>query len=87
MKKIKEEIIRKDSTVHKVQFDKEWFYCLEDLEDYLNEDLSGVEYVRLPMDFDGERLTVKCAAWEDVERFRQKEPLEDFRGSILRKRR
>jgi Zn-finger domain-containing protein len=86
MKKITEAIVRKDKTVNKIQFDKEWFYSLEDMEDFLNEDLSGVEAVTLPMDIYGEILNVKCATWEDIERFRQKEPLEDFRGSVLRKK-
>lgn len=84
MKKITEAIVRKDKTVNKVQFDKEWFYSLEDMEDFLNEDLSGVEAVTLPMDIYGEILNIKCATWEDIERFRQKEPLQDFRGSVLR---
>ncbi len=84
MKKITEAIVRKDKTVNKVQFDKEWFYSLEDMEDFLNEDLSGVEAVTLPMDIYGEILNIKCATWDDIERFRQKEPLEDFRGSVLR---
>ncbi|MEL1245321.1 hypothetical protein AAEO56_13675 [Flavobacterium sp. DGU11] len=86
MKKITEAIIRKDSNINKVQFDKEWFYSLEDMEDYLKEDLSGVETVTLPMDIYGEIMNVKCATWEDIERFRQKEPLEDFRGSVLRRK-
>jgi hypothetical protein len=86
MKKITEAIIRKDSNINKVQFDKEWFYSLEDMEDYLKEDLSGVEAVTLPMDIYGEIMNVKCATWEDIERFRQKEPLEDFRGSVLRQK-
>jgi len=86
MKKITEAIVRKDKTVNKLQFDKEWFYSLEDMQDFLNEDLSGVEAVTLPMDIYGEILNVKCATWEDIERFRQKEPLDDFRGSVLRKK-
>lgn len=85
MKKITEAIIRKDSNINKVQFDKEWFYSLEDMEDYLKEDLSGVETVTLPINIYGEIMNVKCATWEDIERFRQKEPLEDFRGSVLRR--
>ena len=83
MKKISEAIVRKDSTVHKIQFDKEWFYVVEDMEDFLNEDLTGIETVTLPVDYDGEKITMPCTTWEDIERFRQKEPLEDFRGSVL----
>lgn len=86
MKKITEAIVRKDTNIHKVQFDKEWFYSIEDMEDFLKEDLTGVEHVHLPMDIFGETLEVKCATWEDIERFRQKEPLEDFRGSVFRKK-
>lgn len=84
MKKITEAIVRKDASVHKIQFDKEWFYAVEDMEDYLNEDLTGVETVSLPMDMFGEILNVKCATWEDIERFLQKEPLENFRGSVFK---
>lgn len=84
MKKVTEAIVRKDAAVHKMQFDKEWFYNVEDLEDYLNEDLTGIESVNLPMEIFGEVMTVKAATWEDVERFLQKEPLENFRGSVFK---
>jgi hypothetical protein len=84
MKKVTEAIVRKDASVHKTQFDKEWFYNVEDLEDYLNEDLTGIEAVNLPMEIFGEVMTVKAATWEDVERFLQKEPLENFRGSVFK---
>ena len=84
MKKINEAELRKDSSVNKTQFDKEWFYAVEDMEDYLNESLEGVEYVNLPVKIDGIPYTMKCATLEDIVRFRQKEPLEDFKGSVLR---
>jgi hypothetical protein len=86
MKKISEAIVRKDTTINKVQFDKEWFYSVKDMEDYLNEDLTGVEYVTLPILIDGVKFTVKCATWEDIQRICRKEPLEDFKGSVSRKR-
>ena len=84
MKKINEAELRKDSSVNKVQFDKEWFYAVEDMEDYLNESLDGVEYINLPVKIDNIPYTMKCATLEDIERFRKKEPLEDFKGSVLR---
>lgn len=84
MKKVTEAIVRKDASVHKIQFDKEWFYSVEDLEDYLNENLSGIESVNLPMEIFGEVMTVKAATWEDVERFLQKELLEEFKGSVFK---
>ena len=83
MKKITEAIVRKDTTIHKIQFDREWFYVVEDMEDFLNEDLTGVETVTLAVDYDGQKISMPCSTWEDIERFRQKEPLEDFRGSVL----
>jgi len=86
MKKLREEIVRKDSSVNKVQFDKEWFYSIEDMEDYLNEDLSKVEAITLPMMIDEVEYNVKCATWEDIARALQTEPLEDFRGSVLKNR-
>lgn len=86
MKKISEAILRKDTTIAKVQFDKEWFYSIKDMEEYLNEDLMGVEYVHLPMVIDGIKYTVKCATWEDIQRVRQREPLQDYKGSVLRKK-
>lgn len=87
MKKVREEIVRKDSSVNKVQFDKEWFYSVKDMADYLNEDLTGVEYVHLPIIIDDVEYIVKCATWEDIERARQKEPLEDFKNSVFKKSR
>lgn len=86
MKKITEMIIRKDSSINKVQFDEEWFYAVEDMADYLNEDLTGIEYVHLPIIIDGIPYTMKCATWEDIERIRQKELLEDYKGSTFKKK-
>ncbi|KOS06017.1 hypothetical protein AM493_08185 [Flavobacterium akiainvivens] len=84
MKKITEAIVRKDASIHKVQFDRDWFYSLEDMEYFLKEDLSGVEAVSLPMEIFGETMSVKCATWEDIERYRHREPLQDFKSSVFR---
>lgn len=83
-KKVNEAILRKDSSVNKVQFDKEWFYSVKDMEDYLNENLDGVDYVTLPMLIDDIIYNVKSSTWEDIIRFLKKEPLEDFKGSVLK---
>lgn len=84
MKKVTEAIVRKDAAIHKVQFDREWFYSLEDMEYFLKEDLRGVEAVSLPMEIFGETMNVKCATWEDIERYRYREPLLDFKSSVFR---
>ncbi|MFP9113252.1 hypothetical protein ACLI1A_04880 [Flavobacterium sp. RHBU_3] len=84
MKKITEALMRKDASVRKLQFDREWFYAIDDVADYLGEDLSGVETVTLPVIVDGESYNEKCATWEDIERYRNREPLKDYKGSIFR---
>ncbi len=70
-KNLKLNILLKDASVHKVQFDKEWFFDLKDMEDYLNEDLSEVEFIHLPFKYDDEIIETKCATLEDIERVRK----------------
>jgi len=70
-KKLKEVILLKDASVKKVQFDKIWFFDLKDMEDYLHEDLKGVEFIHLPFLVDDEKIDTKCATIEDIERFQQ----------------
>lgn len=84
MKKITEALIRKDMSIRKIQYDREWFYSVFDMEDYLGEELSGVETVTLPIVVDGETYNEKCATWEDIERYRHREPLGDFKTSVFR---
>lgn len=71
MKPLKEKLLIKDATINKVQFDKEWFFKLDDMAHYLKEDLSAVEYIFLPMIFEGEQEFVKCAAYDDIIRGRK----------------
>lgn len=71
MRPLKEKLLIKDATINKVQYDKEWFFNLEDMIYYLKEDLSEVEFVRLPMLIDGEVEVVKCSSFEDIMRGRK----------------
>ena len=71
MKPLKEKLLIKDATISKIQFDKEWFYKLDDMAFYLKEDLSEVEFVFLPMVIEGEQEFVKCAAFDDIIRGRK----------------
>ena len=66
MKPLREKLLIKDATINKIQFDKEWFYKLDDMAFYLKEDLSEVEFVFLPMMIEGEQEFVKCAAFDDI---------------------
>jgi hypothetical protein len=63
MKPLKEKLLIKDATIPKIQFDKEWFYKLDDM--LLPERrLSEVEFVFLPMIIEGEQEL--CAAFDDI---------------------
>jgi hypothetical protein len=71
MKPLKEKLLIQDATIHKVQYDTEWFFNLEDITFYLKEDLSEVEWIYLPMMIEGEQEIVKCCAFEDILRGRK----------------
>lgn len=77
-KRLKETILQKDTTISKVQFDRVWYYSLDDMKHYMGEDLSEVEYVTLPFLIDGEQVLVRCSSLEDIERGRKKEPRTGF---------
>lgn len=71
MKPLNEKLLIKDATINKIQFDKAWFYKLDDMAFYLKEDLSEVEFIYLPMLIDGEQEFVKCSSYEDIMRGRK----------------
>ncbi|MBP7396296.1 MAG: hypothetical protein KA933_04955 [Flavobacterium sp.] len=71
MKPLKEKLLIQDATIHKVQYDTEWFFNLEDMAFYLKEDLSEVEWIYLPMMIEGEQEIVKCCTFEDILRGRK----------------
>lgn len=71
MKPLNEKNIRKDAAINKLQYDKEWFYKLDDIAFYLKEDLSQVEFIYLPMMIDGEQELTKCSSFEDIIRGRK----------------
>lgn len=71
MKPLKEKLLIQDATIHKVQYDTEWFFNLEEMTFYLKEDLSEVEWIYLPMMIEGEQEIVKCCTFEDILRGRK----------------
>jgi hypothetical protein len=71
MKPLKEKLLIQDATIHKVQYDTEWFFNLEDITFYLKEDLSEVEWIYLPMMIEGQQEIVKCCTFEDILRGRK----------------
>ena len=72
MTPLKEILLIKEATIHKVQFDTEWFYNIEDLSFFLKEDLSEVDTIYLPMMIFDENEFVKCCTFEDLMRGRKK---------------
>ena len=70
-KRLRLNILLKDATISKVQFDKEWFFHLKEMADHLGEDLSEVEAIHLPFTIEGEMVDAKCATLEDIERGRK----------------
>ena len=70
MKPLVEKLLLEDATINKVKYDKEWFYCLADIKIYLNEEISNIEYIHLPMIIDDEQEFVKCATYDDIQRGR-----------------
>lgn len=71
MRPLKEKLLIKDATIHKVQYDTEWFFKLDDIAFHLKEDLSEAEFVYLPIEIDGQKELVKCASFEDILRGRK----------------
>lgn len=68
--------------VRKVQFEGEYFFLIEDLSIFLNEDLSDVEGLTLPID--GEYKPT--ATIESIEKGRKREELSDFNKALLKAR-
>lgn len=71
MKPLKEKQLIQEASIHKIQFDTEWFFSLDDIAFYLKEDVSEVEYIFLPIMIDGQEELVKCSSFEDILRGRK----------------
>jgi hypothetical protein len=71
-----------NNAIRKVQFEGEYFFCIEDVAQILNEDLSDVEGLTLPID--GEYKPT--ATIENIEKGRKQEELSDFNKALLKAR-
>lgn len=86
MKILDKEKLLQDESIHKTEFEKQWYFSLEDMTTYLQEDLSEVFYLELPLNFDGKRVLTKCGTFEDIEKGRKKEELSEFNKALLKAR-
>ncbi|MBC7524947.1 MAG: hypothetical protein H7239_10975 [Flavobacterium sp.] len=71
MKPLVEKILLKEASIHKVQYDTEWFYFIDDIAYYLKVDVSEVDTIYLPMFFEDQQEFVKCATFDDILRGRK----------------
>lgn len=86
MKILDKQKLLQDESIHKTEFEQQWYFSLEDMAEYLQEDLSEVEYLELPLLIGGQRKTVKTATFDDIEKGRKKEELSDFNKALLKAR-
>lgn len=86
IKLLKEEDVLTDKNIRKTQFENEWYFNLEDMASYLEEDLSEVETLELPLLIEGKRQKCKTATIKNIEKGRKKEPLSDFNQKLLKAR-
>lgn len=80
MLRIDRDKILGDNTIQRVQFENECYFVVGDVAKYLNEDLSDVETINLPIK--GEYK--KVATLEAIEKGRKVEPLSEFNKALLK---
>lgn len=82
MLKLNIDKLLENDSIRKVQFEGEYFFCIEDISKLLNEDLSNVEGLTLPIG--GEYK--QTATLENIEKGRKKEELSEFNKALLKAR-
>ena len=79
IKELKEEILLKEKSILSVEFDGEWYFKLSDVSAYLDEDLSDVECIILPL----RSGNTKCASIDFIKAGRKKIEKTDFDKKII----
>lgn len=82
MIKLNKNKLLENESIRKVQFENEYYFCIEDVAKILNEDLSDVESLILPINTEY-KLT---ATIENIEKGRKKESLSTFNKALLKAR-
>lgn len=82
MLKLNKEQLLKEETVHKVQFNNDWYFDVDSVAKFIKEDLKDVETVKLPLEKDYKN----CATIENIEKGRKQEELSEFNKVLLKMR-
>lgn len=82
MLKLDKSQLKENKEIRKVQFEGEDYFSIEDVSKLLNEDLSDVIGLTLPID--GEYKPT--ATIENIEKGRKQEELSDFNKALLKAR-
>jgi len=82
MLKLDKSQLKENKKIRRVQFEGEDYFSIEDVSKLLNEDLSDVIGLTLPID--GEYKPT--ATIENIEKGRKKEELSDFNKALLKAR-
>jgi hypothetical protein len=80
MLKIDKEKLLHEPGIRKVQFENETYFSVEDVAKHLNEDLSAVETIKLPITGD----YIETATVENIEKGRKHEELSEFNKALLK---
>ena len=82
MLKLNKDKLLKETVVNKVEFDNNWYFDVDSVAKFINEDLSDVEGITLPFD----KEYKKAATIEQIEKGRKQEPLSEFNKALLKAR-
>lgn len=80
MLRLDKERLLKEDAVRKIQFDNDWYFDVDSVSDFIQEDLSGVGTIVLPFDKEYKR----AATIEGIEKGRKQEELSEFNKALLK---
>ncbi|MEO5775899.1 MAG: hypothetical protein ABIQ27_03280 [Flavobacterium sp.] len=78
-KELNEKTLLKEKTITSVEFDGEWYFKVSDVSTYLEEDLSDVETVSLPL----KGGAIECATIDFLKAGRKKTERTEFDKKII----
>lgn len=80
MLKIEKEKLLHEQGIRKVTFENEVYFSVEDVAKHLNEDLSALETIKLPI----AGQYIETATVENIEKGRKQEELSEFNKALLK---